>query len=91
IGSERFIYDINTQLSTAETNENILKLFDNEKNHVEQTITKNYIKHLIGTYLAPLLDTCNEHALIHCLATPARVGIERRTIVELRRLSKNEC
>ncbi len=41
-----------------------------------------------------LLDTRNEHALVHCLATPARVGIERRTIVELRRLtklSKNEC
>jgi hypothetical protein len=41
-----------------------------------------------------LLDTRNEHALIHCLATPARIGIERRTIVELRRLSKlskNEC
>jgi len=41
-----------------------------------------------------LLDTRNEHALVHCLATPARTGIERRTIVELRRLSKlskNEC
>jgi hypothetical protein len=41
-----------------------------------------------------LLDTRNEHALIHCLVTPARAGIERRTIVELRRLSKmskNEC
>jgi len=41
-----------------------------------------------------LLDTRNEHALVHCLATPARSGIERRTIVELRRLtklSKNEC
>jgi len=40
------------------------------------------------------LDTRNEHALVHCLATPARSGIERRTIVELRRLtklSKNEC
>lgn len=40
------------------------------------------------------MDTRNEHALVHCLATPARVGIERRTIVELRRLtklSKNEC
>jgi hypothetical protein len=40
------------------------------------------------------LDTRNEHALVHCLATPARTGIERRTIVELRRLtklSKNEC
>ncbi len=41
-----------------------------------------------------MLDTRNEHALVHCLATPARTGIERRTIVELRRLSKlskNEC
>lgn len=40
------------------------------------------------------MDTRNEHALIHCLVTPARAGIERRTIVELRRLSKlskNEC
>ncbi len=40
------------------------------------------------------MDTRNEHALVHCLATPARTGIERRTIVELRRLtklSKNEC
>jgi hypothetical protein len=40
------------------------------------------------------LDTRNEHALVHCLATPARASIERRTIVELRRLtklSKNEC
>ena len=35
-----------------------------------------------------LLDTRNEHALIHCLSTPSRVGIERRTIVELRRLTK---
>ncbi|CAF2818103.1 unnamed protein product [Rotaria sp. Silwood2] len=57
-------------------------------------INNNYIKHTICTYLALLLDTRNEHALIHCLATPARAGIERRTIVELRRLSKlskNEC
>ncbi|CAF0812379.1 unnamed protein product [Rotaria sordida] len=94
ISLERYIYDENTQLSTIETNQTILKLFDNEKNYVEQTITKNYIKHTICTYLALLLDTRNEHALIHCLATPARVGIERRTIVELRRLSKlskNEC
>ncbi len=40
------------------------------------------------------MDTRNEHALVHCLATPARTSIERRTIVELRRLtklSKNEC
>ncbi|CAF3411726.1 unnamed protein product [Rotaria sp. Silwood1] len=94
IASERFIYDQNTQLSTVETNQTILKLFDNVKNHAEQTITKNYIKHTICTYLALLLDTRNEHALIHCLATPARAGIERRTLVELRRLSKlskNEC
>ena len=34
------------------------------------------------------MDTRNEHALIHCLSSPARVGIERRTIVELRRLTK---
>ncbi|CAF1318788.1 unnamed protein product [Adineta steineri] len=54
----------------------------------------NYIKHTLCTYLSLLLDTRNEHALIHCLATPVRTGIERRTIVELRRLtklSKNEC
>ena len=40
------------------------------------------------------MDTRNEHALVHCIVTPARAGIERRTIVELRRLtklSKNEC
>jgi hypothetical protein len=40
------------------------------------------------------LDTHNEHALIHCLITPARIGIDRETIVELQRLSKfskNEC
>ena len=46
------------------------------------------------TYLSLLLDSRNEHALIHCLVTPARAGIERRTLVELRRLSqlsKNEC
>ncbi|CAF4528543.1 unnamed protein product [Rotaria sp. Silwood2] len=94
IALERFIYDENTQLSTVETNQIILTLLDNEKNHAEQTLTKNYIKHTICTYLALLLDTRNEHALIHCLATPARAGIERRTIVELRRLSKlskNEC
>ena len=35
-----------------------------------------------------MLDTRNEHALIHCLVTPARTGIERCTIIELRRLSK---
>ncbi len=34
------------------------------------------------------MDTRNEHALVHCLATPARSGIERRTIIELRRLTK---
>ncbi|CAF3256213.1 unnamed protein product [Rotaria socialis] len=94
VASERLIYDDNVQLSTSKTIENILALFDNEKKHVEQTISKNFIKHTICTYLALLLDTRNEHALIHCLATPARAGIERRTIVELRRLSKlskNEC
>jgi len=40
------------------------------------------------------LDTRNEHALIHCLITPARIGIDRETIVELQHLSKfskNEC
>ncbi|CAF4216476.1 unnamed protein product, partial [Rotaria sordida] len=40
ISLERYIYDENTQLSTIETNQTILKLFDNEKNYVEQTITK---------------------------------------------------
>jgi hypothetical protein len=37
-----------------------------------------------------LLDTRNEHALIHCLATSARSSIERGTAFELKRLSKNE-
>jgi len=58
------------------------------------TISKNYIKHTFCTYLLLLLDTRNEHALIHCLSTPARSGIERQTIVEIRRLTnlpKNQC
>ncbi len=39
------------------------------------------------------MDTRNEYALIHCLVTPARIGIERETIGELQylaKLSKNE-
>ncbi|CAF0793906.1 unnamed protein product [Adineta ricciae] len=83
-----------TESFSSDTKENIIKLFDDKKKHVEQTISKNYIKHTLCTYLSLLLDTRNEHALIHCLATPARIGIERRTVVELRRLTKlpkNEC
>ncbi|CAF1369605.1 unnamed protein product [Adineta steineri] len=94
IALERSIYNEETQITTIETSENIVKLFEKEKKHMEQTISKNYIKHTLCTYLSLLLDTRNEHALIHCLATPVRTGIERRTIVELRRLtklSKNEC
>ncbi|CAF3639923.1 unnamed protein product [Adineta steineri] len=94
IALERSIYNEETQITTIETCENIVKLFEKEKKHMEQTISKNYIKHTLCTYLSLLLDTRNEHALIHCLATPVRTGIERRTIVELRRLtklSKNEC
>ena len=40
IALERFIYDENTQLSIAETNQNILKLFDNVNKHAETTISK---------------------------------------------------
>jgi len=39
------------------------------------------------------LDTRNEYALIHCLVTPGRIGIERETIYELQylaKLSKND-
>ncbi|UJR20699.1 hypothetical protein I4U23_023820 [Adineta vaga] len=94
IAEEHNIYNEQTQIFTKDSKENIMKSFQDEKKHVEQTISKNYIKHTLCTYLSLLLDTRNEHALIHCLATPARIGIERRTIVELRRLtklSKNEC
>ena len=35
-----------------------------------------------------LLDTCNEHALIHCLLTAGNLGIKRETIIELQCLSK---
>lgn len=44
-------------------------------------------------YFSLLLDTRNEHALVHCLTTPSRQNLDRRTIVELRRLTqlkKNE-
>ncbi|CAF1665521.1 unnamed protein product, partial [Rotaria sordida] len=54
----------------------------------------NFIKHTLCTYLSLLLNTRNEHALVHCLVTPAYNGIEQEIIVELRRLSKlskNEC
>jgi hypothetical protein len=39
--------------------------------------------------LSLLLDTRNEHALIHCLITPARIGIKRETIIELQCLSED--
>ncbi|CAF3134712.1 unnamed protein product [Rotaria sp. Silwood2] len=57
-------------------------------------IHRDSIKHTLCTYLSLLFDTRNEHALIHCLITSARHGIEREIIVELRRLSKlskNKC
>jgi hypothetical protein len=37
---ERFIYDEKTQINIAETSQNILKLIDNEKKSIEQTISK---------------------------------------------------
>ncbi|CAF0824851.1 unnamed protein product [Rotaria sordida] len=88
------IYDVKTKLITYETKENLFKLIDNRKISIEQTNRKNFIKHTLCTYLSLLLNTRNEHALVHCLVTPAYNGIEQEIIVELRRLSKlskNEC
>ncbi|CAF3807270.1 unnamed protein product [Rotaria sordida] len=88
------IYDVKTKLITYETKENLFKLIDNRKISIEQTNRKNFIKHTLCTYLSLLLNTRNEHALVHCLVTPAYNGIEQEIIVELRRLSKlskNKC
>jgi len=40
IALEHSIYDENTQVSTIETRQNIIKLIEKEKNHAEQTISK---------------------------------------------------
>jgi hypothetical protein len=41
------------------------------------------LKYTLCTYLSLLLDTRNEHALIHCLLTSKRIAFKRETIVEL--------
>ncbi|CAF3527521.1 unnamed protein product [Rotaria sp. Silwood1] len=85
------IYDVKTKLITIETKENLFKLINTRKIPVESTNRKNSVKHTLCTYLSLLLDIGNKHALLQCLTTPAYNGIERNTITELRRLSKNEC
>ncbi len=41
------------------------------------------MKYTLCTYLSLLLDTRNEHALIHCLLTSKHIAFKRETIVEL--------
>jgi len=48
IALERSIYDEETKLSTVETKEKIIQLFEKEKKHTEQTISKVSDKHLVG-------------------------------------------
>ncbi|CAF1325846.1 unnamed protein product [Rotaria sordida] len=90
LSSSCCVYNVKTKLITNETKENLFKLIVNRKISIEKTNRKNSIKHILCTYLSLLLDTRNEHVLIHCLVTCARNGIEREIIVGLKHLSKNE-